>query len=102
MPALSKNWILICLGVLAGGIVLSYLLEYFEKTLDEGRFGWQRSLRRRLGVEPGKRIAELRWFTLAIQLTMWPLLGYALLHLLGLHDLGRAFVDKLMVSGFQV
>ncbi|HKY91938.1 MAG TPA: mechanosensitive ion channel domain-containing protein [Nevskiaceae bacterium] len=102
MPSLPQNWILISLGVLAAGVALSYLLEYFEKTLDQGRFGWQRNLRRRLGVEPGQRIAELSWFTLAVHLTMWPLLGLALLHLLGLHDLGRAFVDKLMVRGFSV
>jgi small-conductance mechanosensitive channel len=102
MHALPHNWHLISLGVLAVGVALSYLLEYLEKTLDEGRFGWQRALRRRLGVEPGKRIGELRWITLAAQLTMWPLLGLALLHLLGLHDLGRAFVDKLLVSGVSV
>jgi potassium efflux system protein len=102
MHALPHNWIVISLGVLAVGVALSYLLEYLEKTLDAGRFGWQRALRRRLGVEPGKRIGELRWITLAAQLTMWPLLGLALLHLLGLHDLGRAFVDKLLVSGVSV
>ncbi|MGQ0619070.1 MAG: mechanosensitive ion channel family protein [Panacagrimonas sp.] len=102
MIPLPHNWVLTGLTVLGIGAGLSFIVEYLARTLDEGRFGWQRSVRRRLGVAPENRIAELRWVTLALQLTIWPLLGYILLRLWGLDELGRAFVDKLLGEGFMV
>lgn len=102
MFALPSNWIETGLAVMAGGALLSWLIEWLASTLDEGRYGWQRALRRRLGVVPDKKITELRWITLAMQLTLWPLLGYVLLRLWGLDDLGRDFVDKLLGGGFAI
>lgn len=102
MPNLPPNWIISGLAVLAGGVALSFLLEYLERSLDEGRSRWARAVRRWLGVEEGKRILELRWITLMTQLVLWPLAGYVLLHLWGLHDLGRDFVDALVGGGFKV
>ena len=102
MIDLPQNWIQTGLVVVAGGALLSWLIEWLASTLDEGRYGWQRAMRRRLGVVPDKKITELRWITLAMQLTLWPLLGYVLLRLWGLDDLGRDFVDKLLGGGFAI
>lgn len=102
MIDLPSNWIHTGLAVAVGGMLLSWAIEWIARTLDEGRYGWQRSLRRRLGVAPEARITELRWATLAVQLTLWPLLGYVLLRLWGLDELGRDFVDKLMGTGLAI
>lgn len=102
MIDLPSNWIQTGLAVLLGGMLLTAALEWLERTLNSGRYGWQRELRRRLGVAPDKSITELRWITLATQLTLWPVLGYLLLHLWGLHDLGRDVFDKLLGGGFTV
>lgn len=102
MPALPSNWIVSGLIVFGLGAALSWAIEFIARTLDEGRYGWQRAARRRLGVAPDKKIAELRWVTLSLQMTLWPLLGYVLLRLWGLHDMGRDFVDKLLGGGFHV
>ncbi|MGQ0700650.1 MAG: mechanosensitive ion channel family protein [Panacagrimonas sp.] len=102
MIDLPSNWILTGTALVGFGIALSWLVEFLTRTLDEGRYGWQSSLRRRLGVAPDKRIAELRWVTLALQLILWPLLGFVLLQVWGLEDLSLAFVDRLLGTGFAV
>lgn len=102
MPTLPANWLTTGLTVFALGALLSWGIEFIARTLDEGRYGWQRAARRRLGVAPEKKISELRWVTLALQLTLWPLLGYVLLRLWGLHELGRDFIDKLLGGGVHI
>lgn len=102
MIGLPSHWVQTGLAVVVGGMLLTAALEWLERTLNDGRYGWQRALRRRLGVTPDKKITELRWITLATQLTLWPVLGYLLMRLWGLHELGRDFVDKLLGGGFTV
>jgi potassium-dependent mechanosensitive channel len=99
---LPSNWIQTGLAVLVGGILVSALLHWLGNSLDQGRYAWQRALRARLGVKPDQRIAELRWVTLSLQLTLWPVLGYVLLRLWGLDDMGRDFVDALLDKGFSI
>ena len=102
MIDLPPNWIQSGLAVLVAGVALSWLVHFTARTLDEGRYAWQRALRRRLGVEPEKKITELRWVTLGVQIMLWPALGYVLMRLWNLDELGHQFVDKLLGTGVKV
>lgn len=102
MTDLPSNWMLSGAAVLAVGIALSWLIDFMSVTLNEGRYAWQQAVRRRLGVAPGKHIAELGWASLALQLSLWPLLAYVLLTLWGLEELAVAFVDKLLGTGLKL
>lgn len=100
--ALPENWIYTGLAVMIGGIALSALVHWAARSLDEGRHDWSRALRRRMGVLPERRIGELRWVGLAIQFSLWPLIGYLLLRLWNLDELGHDFVDTLLGTGIKV
>lgn len=102
LSKLPPNALHTALAVLALGVVLSLLLEALRRSLDSGRYAWQRRLRQRLGVADGAPIRELRWLTVLIQLLLWPLLGYGLLRLWKLDDLGEAFLDRLLGAGFKL
>lgn len=102
LAPLPDNWIHTGLAVLIGGTVASLSLQYLARSLDAGTHAWSRALRRRMGVLPDQRIGELRWVALAMQLTLWPLLGYVLLRLWNLDELGADFVDKLLGAGIKV
>ena len=71
MDALPPNWIHTGLAVAISGALLSALLHWFASSLDHGRHEWSRALRRRLGVLPHMRVAEVRWANRAVQLTLW-------------------------------
>lgn len=102
LASLPDNWIHTGLAVLIGGTLASLSLQYLARSLDTGAHDWSRALRRRLGVQPDQRIGELRWVALALQLMLWPLLGYVLLRLWNLHDLGQDVVDKLLGTGISI
>ena len=102
MNLLPPNWPVTGLAVVGAGVLLSFFIDYLARTLDDGRFGWQRALRHRLGVADGKRITELRWVALSLQLTLWPVVAYMLLRVWGLNDLGQTFFDRLVGGGFSI
>lgn len=88
--------------LVSGGLVFSLLVEWLANTLDEARYGWQKRLRARLGVAEGKKIPELKWLTLSYQFLLWPFIGFALLHVWGLHDLGDQFSEALTGGGIKL
>ena len=98
----TANPTAVTLLLVAFGTLCSLGVEYLTRTLDAGRFGWQRRLRRRMGVEEGKSIHELKWLTLSYQFVLWPFIGYLLLHVWGLHDLGDEVSEVLTGKGFQI
>ena len=102
VDTLPQNWLYTGLAVLTGGALLSVLLQWAARSLDTGAHAWSRTLRRAMGVLPDRRMAELRWVALAMQLTLWPLLGYLLLRLWELDELGHNLVDTLMGTGIKV
>ncbi len=102
MQALPPNWIETGLAVLLGGVFLSWLVQWLARSLNQGTHLWSRSLRRRMGVLPERRIGELRWVALTIQVTLWPVLGYVLMRLWNLEELGHEFIDKLLGTGLKV
>ncbi len=89
-------------ALVAFGVLVSLAAEWLARTLDVGRYGWQRRLRTRLGVDEGKRITELKWLTLSYQLLLWPFIGFVLLHVWGLHDLGDRVSETLTGKGFKI
>jgi potassium efflux system protein len=102
MHDLPPNWIQTGLAVLVGGVFLSWLVQWLARSLNEGKHAWSRAVRQRMGVLPERRIGELRWVALTIQLALWPLLGYVLLRLWNLEELGHDFIDKLLDTGIKV
>jgi len=98
----AENAAAVTMLLVGGGAVFSLLVEWLARTLDEGRYRWQQRLRQRLGVAAGKRIVELKWLTLSYQLLLWPFIGYLLLHVWGLHDLGESVSELLTGGGLQI
>ncbi|TDU30903.1 mechanosensitive ion channel-like protein [Panacagrimonas perspica] len=102
MYDLPPNWIQTGLAVFVGGVFLSWLVQWLAKSLNEGKHAWSRAVRQRMGVLPERRIGELRWVALTVLLALWPLLGYVLLRLWNLEELGHNFIDKLLDTGVKV
>ncbi|MDP3858199.1 MAG: mechanosensitive ion channel [Stagnimonas sp.] len=90
------------LALVAFGTLCSLAVEYLTRTMDAGRFAWQRRVRRRIGVAEGKHIHELKWLTLSYQFVLWPFIAYLLLHVWGEHDLGERVSEVLTGTGFKI
>lgn len=88
--------------ILTGACALILISHYFARTLNAGRFGWQRRLRTWLGVDTGKRIGELSWLLIALHLLLWPVVAYAVLRIWGLHDEGHTLSAAIFREGFRV
>lgn len=90
------------LVLVAFGTLCSLAVEFLTRTMDAGRFAWQRRLRKRMGVAEGRRIHELKWLTLSYQFVLWPFIAYLLLHVWGEHDLGERVSEVLTGTGFKI
>jgi len=98
MSAEPLKWsVLVVLGALAW----AWLLHFLFRTLNEGRYAWQRRFRVWMGVAPAKRIGELFWLLLAMHLCLWPVVAHAVLRIWGLHDEGRDLLVALFTDGMK-
>ncbi|TJY62190.1 mechanosensitive ion channel family protein [Sinimarinibacterium sp. CAU 1509] len=88
--------------LLASALIWAVLMHVLVDGINGGRHPWQRRLRARLGVAPGKRLGELRWMLWSMHLVLWPLVAWAFLHLWGLHDEGQNIVEKFFDRGFTL
>lgn len=88
--------------LVATGVVFSFCFEWLTRGMEQGRYGWQQRLRARLGIEPGRGIPELKWLTLSYQFLLWPFIGFLLLHVWGLHDLGDRVSEVLAGGGIKM
>lgn len=88
--------------ILVVAALIVMLLHRLARGLNEGRTGWQRRLRSRLGVPPGRAIGELRWMLVALHLVLWPLVVWGVLHVWGLHETGRDLTVTLFSGGIQL
>jgi small-conductance mechanosensitive channel len=84
------------------GLVLSGLLTDLFDGLDEGRLGWQRRLRARLGLEPGNLFPGLPWVRLLVLLMVWSAFAAWAMLAWGLTAQGRSLVLPYITSGFSV
>jgi len=89
-------------AIVVSGLVLSWLIGYLGRTLNEGRFRWQQTLRGWLGVAPGKELGELGWLFLAVQLLLWPLATWKLLQVWGLSEIGESLREHLTRGGLHI
>jgi len=94
------------LSVLAA-LLGARLIDDLHNSLDEGRYGWQRFLRKSAGLEPNDPIPGLGWLTLLLQGGLWLLLGVFLLALWGvpkqvLRDVSDLFVDGIVTGSVSI
>lgn len=92
-----STWVIITVAAVA--MVLLHLLS---RTLNTGRYAWQKRLRSWLGVGAGKRIGELSWLLLTLHFLLWPLVVYVLLHVWGLREEGEQWARALYSTGIKV
>lgn len=90
------------LAVIAAAALVSFVLHVLTRSLQVGRYAWQQRLRSWLGIEPGRRIGELSWLVVAMELLLWPCVLYLLLHLWGLHEAGEKLLRTLFSRGFTL
>lgn len=88
--------------IVSGAVAVNVLVSYLARTLNQGRFRWQRRLRVWLGVAPDQRIGELFWLVIAFQLVLWPLAAWGVMRAFGLLDEARRFTETLLTGGFQI
>jgi potassium efflux system protein len=86
--------------VLAVGFVVA--LHALARTLNVGRYGWQRRLRAWLGVADDKKIGELRWLLITVHFFLWQYVAYLLLHIWGLRDESEGLLRTLFSSGITI
>jgi len=75
--------------------------EFFN-SLDDGEFAWQRSLRRKLGVEPGEYLPGSTWFRFLFVVVVWSLFAIAMLKIWGLPDQDMLQIKTYVVEGFDI
>jgi len=101
LRAMSREPLYWSLLLVAGAAVLLRLLHFLARTLNAGRFGWQRRLRVWMGVSPERRIGELSWLLLVLHLVLWPIVLYVVLRIWGLHDEARELIHALFSDGLR-
>ena len=99
-------YLLVGLVSTLGAIVLFWMIsalfsEMFTG-LEEGRWRWQRRLRRQLSLERDEPIPGLTAIRFSVGLLLWIGLGFGLLRIWGLSDTGVAVIVEFLVDGFQV
>ncbi|AXQ29221.1 mechanosensitive ion channel family protein [Solimonas sp. K1W22B-7] len=85
--------------VLLGALAWAWLLHKLFRTLNAGRYSWQRRLRVWMGVAPNRSIGELFWLLLAMHLVLWPIVAHAVLRIWGLHDEARDLLVAVFSDG---
>lgn len=83
-------------------LLLSRLLGELFDSLDEGRYGWERHLRRAIGLQPGEYVPGLNWLRFLANLALLAGLAYWLLRIWGLSDAGFAAIGRYLTEGFTV
>ncbi|MGH8444569.1 MAG: mechanosensitive ion channel family protein [Solimonas sp.] len=90
------------IGVLLAAILFVIGMHALARTLDAGRYYWQRRLRAWLGVPDQRKIGELKWLLITVHFFLWQYVAYLLLHIWGLRDEGESLLRTLFSSGFKV
>ena len=75
--------------------------EFFN-SLDDGEYAWQRSLRRKLGVEPGEYLPGSTWFRFLFVIVVWSLFAIVMLKIWGLPDKDMLQIRAYAIEGFDL
>jgi len=94
--------VVLTLPALGLGVLVTKLAGELFDGLDEGRYAWQRSLRRRVGVVPGEPMPGSGWMNLLATLFLWSGVGAVLLKIWGVSEQGFAIVGGYLTEGFSI
>ncbi|MFT4046075.1 MAG: mechanosensitive ion channel [Solimonas sp.] len=90
------------IAILLLSIGFAVALHAMARTLNVGRYGWQRRLRVWLGVAEDKKIGELRWLLITMHFFLWQYVTYLLLHIWGLRDESESLLRTLFSTGIAI
>jgi len=82
--------------------LLQRLLRELFDGLDTGRQGWQRSIRRFIGLKPYDRMPGLGWLRSLVYLALWLGFGATALYIWGLSETGFHQIYVFVGEGFTV
>ncbi|HEY1077472.1 MAG TPA: mechanosensitive ion channel domain-containing protein [Fontimonas sp.] len=88
--------------VLAVSLFVMLLLHIAVRTLNAGNGTVSGRIRARLGIRPGKTIAELRWLLVSVHLVAWPCLAWLVLWIWGKPDVGGELIRGLVSAGIDI
>lgn len=88
-------------AIVLGAAAMSYLIAHTVRSAQAERYAWQRRLRAWLGVDPGRRMAELGWAGMLLHLLIWSVAGYLILQVWQLEKIATAIGATFHV-GFDV
>ncbi|MGA9573864.1 MAG: mechanosensitive ion channel domain-containing protein [Lysobacterales bacterium] len=83
-------------------LVLSQLFSDLFDGLDKGRYGWQKALRRTIGLKDEEYVPGLGWLRLVINLALWISASLLLLHAWDANEEITANILRDFTEGFQV
>lgn len=86
---------------LVAWLLLRTPTEIFDG-LDEGVAQWQQRLRKRLGIEEGKRVPGLIWLRLTHAIAIFSLMALALLRLWGMSEQSMQMMLTKVMNGIQI
>ncbi len=82
-------------------LIIKLWTDFFD-SFDDGEFGWQQFLRRKIGVQPGDYLPGSFWFRFTFNIVVWSLFGLAMLKIWGLSDARLLTIQSLIIEGFSI
>ena len=100
----SAPWLLLAktFGFLLALSAFHALSNRLTAGLNSGHHAWQRSLRTRLGLEPGEKMREATWLKWSTLLLIWGAAPLLILQWWGLGQTSRELLDKALRAGVPV
>ena len=100
----TAPWLLLAksFGFLLALSVFHALSNRLTAGLNSGHHAWQRTLRSRLGLEPGEKMREATWLKWSTLLLIWGAAPLLILQWWGLGQTSRDLLDKALRAGIPV
>ena len=90
------------LAIVLIGSVFHALVGSLVDGLNTGRFGWQRALRARLGLEPDEPMREAAWLKWSLALLVWGVVPVLILEAWGLGEVSRQLISRAAEAGISI
>lgn len=90
------------LGVLGLTLVASQVFKDVFEGLDEGRYRWQRAIRKVFGLQEGQYLTGLSWLHLVVNFGLWVAAALLLLQIWNTDEDVTADIVAYFTEGFQV
>lgn len=82
--------------------LINLLLTEFIDAIESGQSGWQRTLHRKVGIQPGSSLPGMIWVRLLVTILMWSLSIIALLYIWQVPDTYTQGVAAYFSSGLDI